>query len=142
MPKVDSDDIPLITRDMLTLFPLSLFRCASQTRELDDWERGYWKVDLSLWPVSEKHEFWKRMRKAVEGGRFGWINILFDVVPFAFKLTIGNRRRYFRCVLFWSSSETCMGVVIRNVVQKNKTWITLHRFPGKGGDRRDFSVAR
>ena len=85
MPKVDSEGITLIPRDLAILFPLSLFRCKSQSRELDDWERGFWKVNLSSWPEVEKLEFWKRMRKAVENGRFGWIYILFDVLsPFYF----------------------------------------------------------
>ena len=79
MPKVNSDEFRLIPPDLATLFPLSLFRCKSQSRELADLERGYWRVDLSSWPETEKVDFWKRMRKTVEGGRFGWINILFDV---------------------------------------------------------------
>jgi hypothetical protein len=81
MPKVDSDDTPLIPRELETLFPLSIFRCKSQARELHDWERGHWKLNLSSWPESEKVDFWKRMRKAIERGRFGWIYILFDVFP-------------------------------------------------------------
>ena len=80
MPKVNSDDIILIPRDLATLFPLSLFRCESQSRELEDWERGFWRVNLSSWPEVEKLEFWKRMRKAVESGRFGGIYVLFDVL--------------------------------------------------------------
>ena len=85
MPKVDSEGITLIPHDLATLFPLSLFRCKSQSRDLDDWERGFWKVNLYSWPEVEKLEFWKRMRKAVENGRFGWIYILFDVLsPFYF----------------------------------------------------------
>jgi hypothetical protein len=79
MPKVNSNDIPLIPKDLETLFPLSLFRCKSQTRDLNDWERGYWRIDISSWPETDKLDFWKRMRKVVEGGRFGWIYILFDV---------------------------------------------------------------
>ena len=79
MPKVNSDDIPLIPSSLATLFPLSLFRCMSQSRELQDWERGFWKIDLSTWREDEKLDFWKRMRKAVESGRFGWIYVLFDV---------------------------------------------------------------
>lgn len=31
------------------------------------------------WRGEEKLEFWKKMRKAVESGRFGFIYILFDV---------------------------------------------------------------
>ena len=87
MPKVNSDDITLIPRDLATLFPLSLFRCKSQSRELEDWERGFWKVNISSWPEMEKLEFWKRMRKAVESGRFGWIYVLFDVLsPYSYVL--------------------------------------------------------
>lgn len=81
MPKVNSNDIPLIPRDLATLFPLSLFRSKHQTRELEDWERGYWRVNLFTWPAEEKLEFWRKMKKAVESGRFGWIYILFDVTP-------------------------------------------------------------
>jgi hypothetical protein len=84
MPKVNSNDITLIPRDLATLFPLSLFRCRSQSRELEDWERGFWRVNLSSWPEVEKLEFWNRMRKAVESGRFGWIYILFDVLSLSF----------------------------------------------------------
>ena len=80
MPKVNSNELPLIPPDLATLFPLSLFRCSSQLRDLEDWERGFWKVNLSSWPETEKLEFWKRMRKAIESGRFGWIYILFDVL--------------------------------------------------------------
>jgi hypothetical protein len=79
MPMVDSDDIPLVPNDLATLFPLSLFRCKHQTRELSDWERGYWRINISSWPETDKLDFWRRMRKAVENGRFGWIYILFDV---------------------------------------------------------------
>ena len=79
MPKVNSNELPLIPPDLATLFPLSLFRCSSQFRDLEDWERGFWRVDLSSWPEIEKLEFWKRMRKVIESGRFGWIYILFDV---------------------------------------------------------------
>ena len=81
MPKVNGDDFVLIPKDLETLFPLSLFRCKAQSRELIDMERGYWRVDISSWPETEKVEFWKRMKKVVEGGRFGYINILFDVHP-------------------------------------------------------------
>ena len=81
MPKVDSNEITLIPRDLATLFPVSLFRCSKQSRKLQDWERGFWKLNLSSWPESEKLNFWRRMRKAVESGRFGWIYILFDVNP-------------------------------------------------------------
>lgn len=90
MPKVNSDNITLIPRDLVTLFPLSLFRCKSQSRELEDWERGFWRVNLSSWPEIEKLEFWKRMRKAVESGRFGWIYVLFDVLsPYFYVLMKG-----------------------------------------------------
>jgi hypothetical protein len=87
MPKVNSDDFVIIPKDLSTLFPLSLFRCKSQTRDLSDMERGYWRVDLSSWPDTEKVEFWKRIKKAVESGRFGWINVLFDVIRFSKGLT-------------------------------------------------------
>jgi len=71
--------MPLITPDLENLFPTSLYRYASQSRNLEDWERGYWKVDLSSWSEEGKVEFWERMRKAVTRGRYGWINVLFDV---------------------------------------------------------------
>jgi len=81
MPKVDDNRTPLVTRPLSTLFPLTVFRCASQSRDLEDWERGFWRVDLSSWPEHEKLEFWTKLRKAIESGRFGWIYILFDVTP-------------------------------------------------------------
>jgi hypothetical protein len=48
---------------------------------LEDWERGFWRVDLSSWPEDEKVEFWRKLRKTIESGRFGWIYVLFDVYP-------------------------------------------------------------
>lgn len=80
MPRVDSDKLPLIPRHLSQL-PLSLYRCKCQTRDLSDWERGYWKVNLSSWRDEEKLDFWNKLRKAVEGERYGWIYILFDVQP-------------------------------------------------------------
>jgi hypothetical protein len=80
MPKVDSSNVTLVPRDLRTLFPLVLFRCSSQSRELQDWERGFWRIELRSWPEGEKVEFWRKLRKAIEGGRFGWIYVLFDVL--------------------------------------------------------------
>ena len=81
MPKVDDNKTPLVTRPLSSLFPLNVFRCASQSRDLEDWERGFWRVDLKSWPEYEKLEFWTKLKKAIEAGRFGWIYILFDVLP-------------------------------------------------------------
>jgi hypothetical protein len=115
MPKVDSDNIPLIPRDLATLFPLSLFRCKEQSRELNDWERGFWRVSLSSWPESEKLDFWKKMRKAVPSGRFGWIYILFEVSTFLIVLTKGPSRGCFECLLLWWGGEACLGIIVRHV---------------------------
>jgi len=79
LPKLDSDDIPLIPKDLATLFPLSLFRCKSQTRDLTNWERGFWRIDMSSWQEDDKLDFWTKMRRSVEKRRFGWLYILFDV---------------------------------------------------------------
>ena len=78
MPRVDSDKIPLLPPHLSQL-PLSLYRRKTQTRDLLDWERGYWKINLSSWREDHKLDFWKKLRKAVQGGRYGWIYILFDV---------------------------------------------------------------
>ena len=80
MPKVDGNKSHLVTRDLRTLFPLKVFRCASQSRDLTDCERGFWRLNLSSWPESEKLEFWRKLKKAIESGRFGWIYVLFDVL--------------------------------------------------------------
>src|ERR1700733_15448810 len=58
LPRLDSDDIPLIPKDLATLFPLSLFRCKCQTRDLTDWERGFWRIDMSSWQEDDKLDFW------------------------------------------------------------------------------------
>jgi hypothetical protein len=38
-------------------------------------------MDLSSWPEAAKRHFWDLMKKAVLGGRFGWMNVLFEVIP-------------------------------------------------------------
>jgi hypothetical protein len=116
MPKVDSNDIPLIPHDLATLFPMSIFRCKSQSRDLSDWERGFWRVDLCSWPESEKLDFWKKMHKVVTSGRFGWIYILFDVYQVCeFPLMVGASGGHIEYLLLWWSGEKYLGVVVRHV---------------------------
>jgi len=139
MPKVNSDDFVMIPKDLATLFPLSLFRCKSQSRDLIDLERGYWRVDLSSWPETEKLEFWARLKKAVEKGRFGWINVLFDVVSLLDELTAGIPRRCLERVLSWWSCETCLGIIICDVHEADKAWFKIHRLFRTSSHRRHKS---
>ena len=99
MPKTNSNQIPLIPRDLSSLFPLSLFRSHHQTRDLEEWERGYWRIDLFSWRGEEKVEFWRKMKKAVESGRFGFIYVLFDVPSPPWIFLVPSYRIYFLYLL-------------------------------------------
>ena len=138
MPEVNRDDIPLVPPDLAILFPLSLFRCKSQSRELEDWERGYWKVNLSSWPETEKVDFWDRMRKPISRGRFGWVYILFDVFPSRTCLIrVDARGGRFECLLLWRSSKTRLGIIICHVNEAYKVRVTVYRFQRRCNYRRD-----